>query len=725
LSGPARRQSKRRKAAARRALPASAAVAADAPVAATPADIGVPAIGIGGSWAQRVSALVAHRAFPVAALACIWVLSTVGYVLLGRQHPIPDLIPDEIFYGKLAQGLAYGQGLHWRGSSWGLPPLWPSVLSLAWRGTTPAHGYEVAKVMGAALASTTIVPVWLLARSLAGPRLALIPALLVVLGPWMIVTEFIASENLAFPLATASLACTVAAVRETRSRWILLSLGFGAIAGLTRFQLLALPVILVLALILDVLRQPAGARRARIQARPRALWIGLLVIVGGGVLAFVVKPDLTQYAVLAHDTSAWDVTKTAGRHGLFAIALFAFIPVAATGALMARKENWRSDVTGPLLVTVAAAVAVLFPLLARFEAWATAGAPVDRYTMYLAPLLLTLLVLAPGRVSRRSALIAAGVLVGLMVLTPIATNWIEQPGVFGLQQRLYKTLGLFKDHPKLSVPFVALLVTPGAMFALTARTRRTLGLALSVAAVATVMLVQLATAASFENSRIKQIQPLVTPPTADWVDASAHGPVAILSVGRLLPWRSNADIYTEFFNRDVRWYYSTIAAGNNSCDVDLTSSGFLKVSAPACPKWPRQWVVSGGPVKTTLYGQRTVSRTTNGTLIRTPAGTPRVMSLVEAPCNTYVGCIGQLGLALYLDHPARVAVTFSAAPTEHRVQTGNQIQVLAPNRPTTLRFNLPAGAQAVNIPVDWRDARGAPALQSVFFKTKGQTYRAY
>src|SRR3954462_3061270 len=155
-----------------------------------------------------------------------------------------------MLYGKLSQGFAAGDGLSWRGSGWGLPPLWPIVLSRAWHFGSIPDGYGVARVLTAALASTVVIPVWLLGPFSVGPRLALIPALLSVAGAWMVVTSYLVSENLAYPLATASLACTVMAVRDTRMRWFGAGLGFAALAALTRTQMLCLPVILLLALVL-------------------------------------------------------------------------------------------------------------------------------------------------------------------------------------------------------------------------------------------------------------------------------------------------------------------------------------------------------------------------------------------------------------------------------------------------------------------------------------------
>ena len=68
-----------------------------------------------------------HRALPLAALVCIYALAVLAYSLVGAGHRFPNLFPDEMLYGKLSQGLAFGEGLEWRGTDWGLPPLWPAA----------------------------------------------------------------------------------------------------------------------------------------------------------------------------------------------------------------------------------------------------------------------------------------------------------------------------------------------------------------------------------------------------------------------------------------------------------------------------------------------------------------------------------------------------------------------------------------------------------------------
>jgi hypothetical protein len=669
----------------------------------------------------RVGSIERAR-FPVLALGGIYVLSVIAYAVLASRQPVPNLFPDEIHYGELAQSFAAGNGLTWRGHGLGLPPLWPLITAPAWAtGSLPA-AYELARVEGAALASLVVIPVWLCARALVDARVALIPAALSVLGSWMHVTSLVASENLAYPLAVAALMCTVMAVRDVRPRWIWLALGFGVLAALTRLQLLALPVALVIALGIDVLRQPKGARRARFDARPRAITIGLATVVLAGLIAFVVDPRLTHYDVLAHHVSIGTTLRTIGQHSAVLIVAFAFVPVAALVALMCSASNWRDERVGPVLVTFVAATVVLVPLSARFEAWATAGWPIERYTMYVAPLALLGLVLAPGRVTRRAAL-ASAVGVALVVLAaPISQSHLEQPGLFGLQHRL---ADISSGHLRLLLFLLALIVLVAAALALTSR-RRNAPLWTGVGLVALLFFVQSYTSQSYEIERMQKTRDFVAPNSLDWVDRGANGPAAILALDKNIPMNEDVDLYTEFFNRKIKNYYSTLDLGRGACHLKLGSNGSLTTPAGRCTAMlPRNWVIADAPVRLALEGQRVITSTSNaGTLVRVPAGAPKVVGLVEPPCSPW-RCTTFLTVALYIDKPGRLAVRFGPGAHDHRFQTGNQVRTMTAGRPTSFELNVPGRKQVVSVPVDWNRPNGAPKLESVQLTTGGTTTRLY
>ena len=656
--------------------------------------------------------LVERQWFPAAALVASMVLAAVVYAILGSKQQIPDLLPDELTYAKLSQSLAYGHGLTWRGSGTGLPPLWPVLLAPVWHIGSVPDGYAAGKIVGTIVAVSAAIPTWLLGRELVGARLALIPAVLSLLGTWMGVTAFLASENLAYPFAVASLAATVMAVRDTRGRWVGVSVAFAVLASLVRLQMLVLPVILVLSLAIDVVRQPAGKRRDRIAARPRWLTGGLAAIVVVGLAAFVIKPDLTHYEVLAHHASIGDVARTTAQHGVVAIVMFAFIPVAAAVALAARAQNWRDDDVGPLLATLAAAIVVMFPVVGRFEAWATNGSPVERYVMYLAPLFLIAPVVAYRRISRRDALIGAGIVSLCLLAVPDFRNAIEQPALYGVQ----KSVG--------HVALVGIALAFAGMWALSSDRHRQTGLAVAAGLIAAVMVVQVWTIRAHEIDHVKSNRTTYLPRQLDWVDAhTGDRPVGLLLAGKSFSIKNDVDTDTEFFNRNVRNVYSTIDSG--SCFLAFGKDGRATAKSSKCSDWPSDWVLANGPYKLTLRGQRVVATTAHlGTLVRVPPGTPRLLSVVQPPCSDY-GCTGSLKVGTYLGEPGRVSVTFGPAPAPHRIQLGAKIRQLPAGRVSTLNFNLPKGAQAAEIPVDWRTSDQAPALVAVSVKTPSATWRLW
>ncbi|HEX4733509.1 MAG TPA: hypothetical protein VH247_03770 [Thermoleophilaceae bacterium] len=661
---------------------------------------------------QAAGPLVRRRWFPAAALVASMVLAVVVYAILGAKQEIPDLLPDELTYAKLSQSFAYGHGLTWRGSGTGLPPLWPILLAPVWHIGSVPDGYAAGKLIGTIVAVSAAIPTWLLGRELVGPRLALIPAVLSLVGTWMGVTAFLASENLAYPLAVAALAATVMAVRDTRGRWLAISLAFGILASLGRLQMLVLPVILVLSLAIDVVRQPTGTRRDRIAARPRWLSGGLAAIVVAGLAAFVVKPDLTHYEVLAHHASIGDVAKTTAQHGVVAIVMFAFIPVASAIALMARAQNWRDDDVGPLLVTLTAAVVVMFPVIGRFEAWATNGSPVERYVMYLAPLVLLAPVVAYRRVSRRDALISAGIVGLLLLALPEFRNAVEQPALYGVQRHVG------------SVALFGFALAFAGMWALSSDRHRQTGLAAAASLTAAVMVMQAWTSRAHEIDHVKGNRTTYLPRQLDWVDSrTGDRAVGLLLAGKNGSIKNDVDVDTEFFNRNVRNIYSTIDTG--SCLVVFGREGLATARSANCRRWPSDWVLANGPYKLTLRGQRVVARTAHlGTLVRIPPGTPRLLSVVQPPCSDY-GCTGSLKVGTYLAEPARVSVTFGPAPTPHRIQLGATIRTLPAGRASTLSFDLPKGAQAAEIPVDWRTSEQKPGLVAVSAKTPTATWRLW
>ena len=713
----------RRKAASRaatrareREAPASLAVQ-DPPVDAPPSRVARE------SARARIQRLADHPRFPLAALAGIYLVAVAIHAWVASRHLFPNVFPDEMLYGKMSQSFAAGDGIEWRGTNWGVPPLWSIVLSPVWHVGSVPDGYALGRVLTPALASAVVVPTWLLARTVVSARLALVAAALTVAGSWMAVTSYLVTENLAFPLAAASLAATVMAIRTTRLRWLVISLGFAAAATLCRTQMLALPVILLVALALDVVRQPRGSRIARLRAWPRLLWAGMSVGVVAMCVAFVANPHLTNYDFLAFGVGIGEVIETIVRHASGSVVAFGFVPVAAALGLMTRRAHWRDPAIGPLLVTLAASLVVLLPLLGRFEATATQGNPVERYTMYLAPLLCIALVAAAARLDRRSAAFGALAAFAVLLLVPQAYNAIEQPGLFGLQQRLHLLGDFFSDNVRVVTVVVGAALLAGGGLALSAR-RRERGLAVAVALTAAVALVQGWTYQDYEVSNEHEVRGQIAPPQADWVDRAASGDVGILAFAKPQPMSQNVDLYTDFFNRRIKTLYTSIPTVGEECFIEVTPAGALRQASGACRPWPRELVVVEGPVHASIRGERVVTATTgSGRLVSIPPGDPQLNGLVKPPC-TADGCDGILRVGLYLTEKAKLTLAFGPSAIDHSVQTAEKVHVLEAGRPGVIELDVPRGNQTINLPVDWTSTDGPP-LRRVVVETGAGSTRIY
>ena len=129
-------------------------------------------------------------------------------------------------------------------------------------------------------------------------------AALTVGGTWMIVTSSLLLENAAYPLATAALMCTIAAIGAPGSRAGWWAIGFAVLAAAARLQLAAL----------GAAHHPRAAARRRSCRAPRALAAsahGRLLAVSGamsiaGLLATLVWRNgaLGAYGGLATVPSA-------------------------------------------------------------------------------------------------------------------------------------------------------------------------------------------------------------------------------------------------------------------------------------------------------------------------------------------------------------------------------------------------------------------------------------
>lgn len=258
-----------------------------ADVAAAPA---APAAARGRAaspWRRRVEAASAARFEPTVLGVALGGL--VLRLVLGRFEPLPptNLLADETWYVRVAHNVLLGRGFVW--------PTYPytqtalhgplTVLLLLPATLIQPFGYTAQRATMALVGTGAVVAIAYAARELAGPRTAVVAAVLAAVYPGLWVNDLVAtSESPAMLLLAVILYLSLRYRREpTTRRLVLLGLSLGLLA-LDRAELSLLGLLLAV---------PAFVAVARRSAAPwRAVLRSVLVV---GVLAVAVVVPWTVY----------------------------------------------------------------------------------------------------------------------------------------------------------------------------------------------------------------------------------------------------------------------------------------------------------------------------------------------------------------------------------------------------------------------------------------------
>jgi hypothetical protein len=311
------------------------------------------------------------------------------------------------------------------------------------------------------------------------------------------------------------------------------------------------------------------------------------------------------------------------------------------------------------------------------------------------------------------------------VWTPLTNDGLQLPALLGSQHRI-GALGL-SSHAGLRLGFVVLaLVVGGAGAVALTWHDRGRGLAAAVGLVAALMVTQAWTSQSREIHLLKDLRSSLAPTQLDWVDRHADGTVGELNLA--LPQSLNLrDVFTDVYNKRVDRIYGLVYT-YHGCPIALAHDGSLgQAGGPSCAPWPRYLVVQRTTVFPTFAGQQVLAATPRqGTLIRIPAGPPRLVGVVQPPCQGDY-CLGVLGITVFPRSPGTLAITFGAAPASHVVTLAGSGRrwSLPAGQATTVRLSVGSVPAKLVMPVNWSSSDGAPALQSVVLDSEGTTTRLY
>jgi hypothetical protein len=663
-------------------------------------------------------------------------VATAAYLVLALRSPLPVLFPDEFRYSHLARGLADGTGYDWRGEPIGqTAALYVYFIAPAWAllGSS-VDAYHASKVLGTLALCTQVVPVWLLARELVGPRLALVPATLSVAGTWMLTSAETVTEVLALPLTTASLCVAVMALRrpgERRLGWLAFALL--ALATWARIQMAVLVPALLLAFVLDGLRDPATREQRLAAHRPYVIAAGaafgalmLVALAVPGVTGdyagfFDLRPPLSTIV----DKSALQLAELAATAG--------FLPVLLAAGAAVSGRAWRDDRSGPLLAVFwPAALATVLQSAFFLAGYPPALSAIGRYVTYAVPpalILATVLLAArPPLLTRASYVVAATGALALLA-RPAIQMIGEERATWGIAYRLHQLVGV---GVAAGVTLVALALVALAWWLTRARTTPARAVLIGAVAVGLVLVVQ-SQAAWWQMTKTGTSFRSTMPADLEWVDHHARGPVALLAVTQNAPQFDDVD----FFNRSITQAYAP-AAGvlgrgieGKVCSLRFGLSGALELGR-GCGPTPHRLLVNDPSARVTFQDEvASWAHPVVGRLVEVdPAQPPRARSLIVLPCprrtpgydpaspdivpdDAPIDCAKTMTGALWLDAPATIHINYHGGAREQHVEAGGRRWTLPARVDTTVRVAAPRGYSQFVAAHDWTSSVATPRVSSV------------
>lgn len=340
-----------------------------------------------------------------AALGLLIAVSVLVRFAGSTRIPSPWIAPDEMIYALLGRSLWQHGTLSILGAdtpfySLVYPALVGGPLSLGDR----ELGFRVLQALQAVVVSATAVPVYLWARSLVRPRLALLAAALALLPPALAYSGLVMSEAAFYPIATLALwALARALARPTPGAQALL-VGAILLAVATRLQALVLIPVLLSALALD-----AAAARSLATVRRFGPALAGLGAVAGAWGAWRLHNGGPWTKVLGAYAAAGDSGYAAGSalrfvsyHAADALLLVGAVPLLAV-LVLGVQALLRGEADAPARAYLATAVAYTLLLVVEVGVFASrhVGGLAERDLVSLAPVLFVGFALWLGRSAPR------------------------------------------------------------------------------------------------------------------------------------------------------------------------------------------------------------------------------------------------------------------------------------------------------------------------------------
>ncbi|HWI71633.1 MAG TPA: hypothetical protein VNT55_06740 [Baekduia sp.] len=672
-------------------------------------------------------------------VAGLFLIAAAVYTVLALRSPLPVLFPDEFRYSHLARGLADGTGYDWRGEHISQSAaLYVYFIAPAWALlSSSVDAWHASKVLGTLALCAQVVPVWLLARDVLGAdrgRLALVPAVLSVAGTWMLTSAETVTEVLAFPLTTAALCVAVMALRRPGSRLGWLAFALLALATWARIQMAVLVPALLLAFLIDALRDPAR-REERLRAHAPYLLtagVGFFALVMIALVAPGVTGDYAGFFDLRPPLGKV-LSKSVLQLGEL-VAVAGFLPVLlAAGALVSRRA-WQDDRSGPLLAVFwPAALATVVQSGFFLAGYPPALSAIGRYVTYAVPLALvlaTVLLASRPLLLTRASWVVAGVAALGLLARPAVQMIGEERATWGIAYRLHQVVGV---GVAVGVTVVALALVGLAAWLVRSGGPGRRAALIAGAAVGVVLLIQ-SQAAWWQMTKTGTSFRSTMPADLEWVDHHARGPVALLAITQNAPQFDDVD----FFNRKITQAFAPaegiLGRGieGKVCSVRFDRTGALVLGAGCGTTTPHRFLINDPSARVTFRDERASwSHPDVGRLVEVdPAKAPRARSLVVLPCprrtpgydaaspdivpdDSPISCARDMTAALWLDAAAQVDIVYRGGAHTQHVEVGGKRWTLPARVDTIVRTPAPEGYSQLVAVHDWTSSVATPRVLSV------------
>jgi hypothetical protein len=399
-------------------------------------------------------------------------VSIVVNVVVAGRVGAPFVFGDELTYSELARRLAdqrLGAVGYVLRSGYGL--VYPLTIAPAYAAFSDLpSAYAAAKVLNALLMASSVIPSYLLARRVLKKQWVVAVCALTVIGPQMIFTSTVMTENAFLPVFLTACLATVRMLERPALGRQLVCLGLVALAVLTRLQAAALLPGVAIAILVATASEGGFTWRTIGESLRPYFKVAALVFSLGAILvcaqlarAGSLKGLLGSYGVLQQaysplESLKWLVLNLADLDLFVGVAVFALAPLAVARSLRGQQATAESRAIAAVFLGFSTTTLLT---VAAFSSTNPGGHRLhDRYLFYLVPMLLILCFrLLQNRIASGARLLTLGVISATVLpgLIPYekmgAESWVD-----GLAIQPWLNKAIPQDHIGAIAVVVAALI---------------------------------------------------------------------------------------------------------------------------------------------------------------------------------------------------------------------------------------------------------------------------